>query len=382
MREQHRSYSNTRFLLEKGGDDGKGGSDDDDEIPFDLPEVQTANLPEGWTEEETEKLLQEVLAEHERKEAEILTPNWKPGMRKKRRTISYNIEDLVYDYDDSLPRRWTHLDKRSGLVAIKVGMMPFFDEWGERHPCTVLLVDSNIVLGHKTMDKHGYVSVQIAAGQRKKKNVGGTVLGQYKHIIEWGDDPPHLIREFRVSDEEHLIPVGTKLHARHFVPGQNVDISGISKGKGFQGAMKRHNFKGQPASHGVSKSHRALGSTGQCQDPGRVFKGKKMAGRMGGERKTVQNLRVLKVDRGRNLIYVKGGIPGQRGNFVEVKDAIKKPLWGSDKVAPNEDGSVPDRPPLPTFAFDESIDGCGEAGYEEIMPVGNKDPLNYDPEVA
>lgn len=146
--------------------------------------------------------------------------------------------------------------------------------------------------------------------------------------------------------------------------------------------MKRHNFKGMPASHGVSKSHRAIGSTGQCQNPGRVFKGKKMPGRMGGVRRTTQNLRVLKVDRGRNLIFVKGGVPGNKGEWVEVRDAVKKPLWKTDKVLVNADGSIPDRPPLPTFEFDLSIDGCQEAGYEEVMPLPATDPMLYEDQAA
>lgn len=137
--------------------------------------------------------------------------------------------------------------------------------------------------------------------------------------------------------------------------------------------MKRHGFKGMPATHGTSLSHRALGSTGQCQDPGKVFKGKKMAGRMGTDRVTVQNLQILKIDRGRNLIYVRGHVPGQKGAFVEIKDAVKKPLWRTDKVL----GSL-ERPPLPTFDYDASIDGSGEAGCEEFMPLGDEDPLDPD----
>lgn len=182
--------------------------------------------------------------------------------------------------------------------------------------------------------------------------------------------PPYVIREFRVSDPACYPEVGAQIHARHFLPGQQVDIAGISKGKGFQGAMKRWGFAGMPATHGVSKSHRALGSTGQCQDPGRVFKGKKMAGRMGADRITVQNLRILKVDRGRNLLYIKGAIPGNKGAFVEIRDAVKKPLWGTEKV-PDALG----RPPLPTFEYDAEQDGCGLSGFDESMPMPGQDPL-------
>ena len=193
------------------------------------------------------------------------------------------------------------------------------------------------------------------------------------------------------------IPVGTQIHANHFLIGQNVDIAGISKGKGFQGGMKRHNFKGMPATHGVSKSHRSIGSTGSCQDPGRVFKGKKMPGHMGTDRITVQNLRIVKIDRGRNLIFVRGPIPGNKGTFVEIKDAIKKPLFGTNMV--------PDSvqlPPLPTnygegksfiniymklkykysnlYIILDGIDGSGKEGYEMMMSISENDPFTYDVE--
>jgi hypothetical protein len=151
-----------------------------------------------------------------------------------------------------------------------------------------------------------------------------------------------------------------------------VDISGISKGKGFQGGMKRHGFGGMPASHGTSLSHRALGSTGSCQDPGKVFKGKKMAGRMGSDRVTMQNLRILKIDRGRDLIYISGHVPGNKGGFVEIRDAVKRPLWRTDKVL----GGL-ERPPLPTFQYVPDIDGAGQA-FEEFMPLGEEDPLDPD----
>ena len=251
--------------------------------------------------------------------------------------------------------------------------MPVWDDWGVRHGCTVLWLDRNIVLGHKTMDKHGYMAVQVAAGERKAKNVGKCILGQYQSDDTLKESPPYLVREFRVTDEEHLLPLQSEILARHFVPGQNIDVTGISKGKGFQGAMKRHNFSGMPATHGTSLSHRALGSTGQCQDPGRVFKGKKMAGRMGSDRVTLQNLRIVKIDRGKNLIYVDGSVPGQKGSFVEIRDAVKKPLWRTKNMVRDD----PKRPPLPTFDYDLSIDGTGET-YEEFMPLHEEDPFDPD----
>ena len=329
------------------------------------------------TEEELEKMFEEEEARMREEEEAKYVKDWKPGMRRRVLEQSISLEEFKYELEpDKYEPRWTLRDKRCGALAIKVGMMPIFDEWGIRHPCTVLFMDKNIVLGHKTMEKHGYWANQIIAGERKRKNVGKCVMGQYQKLLQDDESPPYLVREFRVTDESLLVPLHTQIHARHFVPGQNVDVSGISKGKGFQGAMKRHNFAGLPASHGVSKSHRSLGSTGACQDPGRVFKGKKMAGHMGHERVTTQNLRVVKVDRGRNLLYLLGAVPGNNGNFVEVRDAVKKPLWSTDKVL-----DAIGRPPLPTFEFEE-FDGCGEAGHEIFMPLPQADPLVPDEEVA
>jgi large subunit ribosomal protein L3 len=340
------------------------------------PLYQTINNS-GLSDADIEKILEEEEAKMIQEVKNKTIDNWKPGMRRRPMQLSYSLEEFEYELEPEKKQpRWTLLDKRCGALAIKVGMMPVWDEWGVRHPCTVLYLDNNVVLGHKTEEEHGYYAVQVATGQRKRKNVGKSVLGQYAHMLESDEEnPPYLVREFRVTDPEHLIPLHSKIHARHFCPGQNVDIAGTSKGKGFQGAMKRHNFKGMPATHGVSKSHRALGSTGQCQDPGKVFKGKKMAGRMGTDRVTVQNLRIIKIDRGRNLIFVEGAVPGNKGNWVEIRDAVKKPLWRTDKVL---DGV--DRPPLPTFEFDESIDGCGQGGHEAFMPIPQKDPLAPDVE--
>lgn len=303
-------------------------------------------------------------------------PDWKPGQRKRPLLKTYSEETferalMPENFVDN--PIWTLRDKRCGALAIKVGMMPVWDDWGVRHACTVLWLDRNIVLGHKTVEKNGYSAIQVAAGERKAKNVRKAVMGQYKATEELADSPPYLVREFLVTDEEaSFLPLQSQIHARHFVPGQNIDVTGTSKGKGFQGAMKRHGFAGMPASHGTSLSHRALGSTGNCQDPGKVFKGKKMAGRMGTDRVTTQNLRVLKIDRGRDLIYVSGAIPGNKGGFVEIRDAVKKPLWRTDKVL----GAL-ERPPLPTFEYDAEIDGTGKM-FEEFMPLGDEDPLDPD----
>ena len=327
------------------------------------------------SQEEMKKIIEEeeakIIAEAEAKKY----PDWKPGQRKRPLIKTHNEEEFLREL---MPEKyadnplWTLLDKRCGALALKVGMMPVWDDWGVRHSCTVLWLDRNIVMGHKTVEKHGYAAVQVAAGERKAKNVGKCVSGQYQSIDELKESPPYLVREFRITDEANLLPLNSQIHARHFVPGQNIDVAGISKGKGFQGAMKRHGFAGMPATHGTSLSHRALGSTGQCQDPGKVFKGKKMAGRMGNERVSVQNLRVVKVDRGRDLIYVAGSVPGQKGAFVEIRDAVKKPLWKTDKVMDSLE-----RPPLPTFNYDPDIDGNGQS-YEEFMPIGDEDPLDPD----
>ena len=378
-----RCYSNTPLRLKKDGDNKNNDSSD----------IQTLHA-EGMTDEEAQKIVDEELArmqaEHDDKFA-VRPEDWKPGMRKRKLVAGRDLEEFEREmYPDRFDAKWTLRDKRCGALAIKVGMMPVWDPlWGERIPTTVLFVDSNVVLGHKTLDKHGYWGVQVAAGQRKRKNVGKSILGQYKSLLQYDptENPPYLVREFRVTDPDLLPPLYSSIHARHFVPGQNLDISGISKGKGFQGAMKLHGFAGMPATHGTSRSHRALGSTGQCQDPGKVFKGKKMAGRMGTNRVTVQNLRLVKIDRGRNLLFVKGHVPGNKGSFVELRDAVKKPLWNTDMV----EGAL-DRPPLPTYDYSQDVldgegeevdgsavvDGSGVLGYEVFMPIGDEDPLDPD----
>jgi len=329
----------------------------------------------NFTEEEIRKIYEEGLAEHEAEAEAKLYKDWKPGQRKRPLFSSHREQDF---YDELDENRWTTSDKRCGALGIKLGMMPVWDEWGERIPCTVLWLDQNIVLGVKTTKEHGYDAVQVGGGERKAKNVKKPVMGQLKKIgmgIE--EHPPYIVREFRITKPETTTPkVGTQIHARHFLAGQNLDIAGISKGKGFAGPMKRHGFKGMPASHGVSKSHRAHGSTGQCQTPGKVFKGKKMAGRMGAERKTVQNLRLVKIDRGQNLLFVKGHVAGSKGRFVEIRDALKKPLFGTDNI---EGGAEATKiPPVPTFEYDDEIEGSGIGGHYVFMPLSTNDPLVFE----
>ncbi|MGC8202236.1 50S ribosomal protein L3 [Aliiroseovarius sp. PTFE2010] len=211
---------------------------------------------------------------------------------------------------------------RSGVIAKKVGMTRIFQEDGKQIPVTVLQLDGLQVVAQRTADKDGYSAVQLGAGAAKAKRVSKAMRGHYSAA---NVAPKRKIAEFRV-DPENLINVGEEITADHYFEGQFVDVSGTSIGKGFAGAMKRHNFGGLRATHGVSISHRSHGSTGQCQDPGRVFKGKKMAGHMGAARVTTQNLQVVKTDAGRGLIMVKGAVPGSKGGWVTIKDAVKKPF--------------------------------------------------------
>ena len=209
--------------------------------------------------------------------------------------------------------------ERSGLIAKKVGMTRLFDENGRHIPVTVLQLDEAQVTATRTTEKDGYTAVQVGMMPQKSQRMNKAQLGQFKKN---GVEPKRLLKEFRIKGD--LPEVGTTLTADYFAPGQFVDIAGTSKGRGFTGAMKRWNFSGLRASHGVSVSHRSHGSTGQCQDPGKVFKGKKMAGHYGAERITQQNLKIVKVDTENNLILVKGSIPGAKGQAVFVKDAVKK----------------------------------------------------------
>ena len=211
---------------------------------------------------------------------------------------------------------------RTGLIARKLGMSRLFVSDGTHVPVTVLEVSGCQVVAQKTKERDGYDALQLGLGKAKVKNITKAMRGHYsKAKVE----PMQRLVEFRVS-EDALVDVGTVLSAAHFLPGQFVDVTGTSIGKGFAGGMKRHGFSGLRASHGVSISHRSLGSTGQCQDPGRVFKGKKMAGQMGNVRVTTQNLKVVATDPGRSLVLVRGAVPGSRGGYVRIFDAVKKKL--------------------------------------------------------
>ena len=209
---------------------------------------------------------------------------------------------------------------RTGLIARKEGMTRIFDTDGQAVPVTVLKIDNCQVVAQRTADQDGYVAIQMGAGTRKIKRTTKAMRG---HFAKSKVEPKQKVAEFVVS-AENMVEVGAELGANHFVEGQLVDVVGTSIGKGFAGAMKRHNFGGMRASHGVSISHRAHGSTGQCQDPGKVFKGKKMAGHMGNTRITTQNLKVVGLDLEEGLILVKGAVPGSKNGWVLVSDAVKK----------------------------------------------------------
>ncbi|MBU1175348.1 MAG: 50S ribosomal protein L3 [Alphaproteobacteria bacterium] len=208
---------------------------------------------------------------------------------------------------------------RSGVIAQKLGMTRIFAEDGTHVPVTVLGLQNCQVVGQRTEDKDGYVALQLGAGTVRPKNVAKAQRGQFAVAKV---EPKRIVAEFRVT-EDNLIAVGAALQADHFAVGQKVDVTGTSIGKGFAGAMKRHNFGGLRASHGVSVSHRSHGSTGNSQDPGKVFKGKKMAGHMGAARVTTQNVEVVRTDTERGLIMVKGSVPGAKGGWIMVRDAVK-----------------------------------------------------------
>ena len=232
---------------------------------------------------------------------------------------------------------------RTGVIAKKLGMTRVFAEDGAHVPVTVLQLDGCQVVGQRTQERDGYVALQLGAGAKKAKN---TNKAQRETFAKAEVEPKHYVTEFRVS-EDALIDVGATLSADHFVAGQKVDIQGETIGKGFAGAMKRWNFGGLRATHGVSVSHRSHGSTGNRQDPGKTFKGKKMAGHYGTETVTTQNLTVVRVDAERGLILIKGAVPGHDGAYVKVSDAIKKarpadaPFPGAVKSAAAQPASTP-----------------------------------------
>jgi large subunit ribosomal protein L3 len=235
--------------------------------------------------------------------------------------------------------------KRSGVIAKKIGMTRIFNDAGAHVPVTVLQLDECQVVAHRTLERDGYIAVQLGAGVAKVKNV---TKAQRGHFAVANVAPKRKIAEFRVSLEA-LLPIGAEITADHFLVDQFVDVTGDSTGKGFAGPMKAWNFGGLRATHGVSVSHRSHGSTGGRQDPGKTFKNKKMATRLGGERVTVQNLRIARVDVERGLLLVEGAVPGVTGAWIYVQDAVKRPskvelpLPGKFRLPAND--SVPDSQP-------------------------------------
>jgi large subunit ribosomal protein L3 len=211
---------------------------------------------------------------------------------------------------------------RSGVIAQKVGMTRVFTDSGEHVPVTVLKLDGVQVVAHRTLEKNGYTAVQLGIGRAKVKNVSKAERGRFAVA---NVEPKLKLAEFRVEADD-LLPIGAEITADHFVVGQFVDVTGTTLGKGFAGPMKRWNFGGLRASHGVSLSHRSHGSTGGRQDPGKTFKNKKMAGHMGADRVTTQNLRVVQLDVERGLVLVEGSVPGHAGNWIFIRDAVKKAL--------------------------------------------------------
>jgi large subunit ribosomal protein L3 len=237
---------------------------------------------------------------------------------------------------------------RSGVIAQKVGMTRIFTDAGEHVPVTVLKVDNCQVVGHRTMEKNGYVALQVGVGKAKVKNVSKAERGRFAVAQV---EPKRKLAEFRVS-EDAIIPVGAEITADHFLPGQFVDVTGTTLGKGFAGGMKRWNFAGLRATHGVSVSHRSIGGTGGRQDPGKTFKNKKMPGHLGVERVTTQNLRVVQTDVERGLILVEGAVPGHAGGWIYVRDAVKRRA-PADLPMPGKFRSAASEPAAETAASSE-----------------------------
>ena len=270
---------------------------------------------------------------------------------------------------------------RSGLLAKKLGMTQVYDEAGNHIPVTVLSLEGCQVVAHKTQERDGYTALQLGAGEAKPKRVS---KAERERFAKASVTPKRKLVEFRI-EADNFIEVGAAMSADHFVPGQKVDAAGITVGKGFAGAMKRWNFGGLRATHGVSISHRSHGSTGQCQDPGKVFKGKKMAGHLGSVRRTVQNLEVARVDAEQGLVLIKGATPGAKGAWIEIRDAVKGtkvdelPLPGkfttgpAPKAAKSKDKPAEKTDAAPSADFVDAIvlvDGIGPKGEEALAAAG------------
>ncbi|TVR80585.1 MAG: 50S ribosomal protein L3 [Rhodospirillales bacterium] len=268
---------------------------------------------------------------------------------------------------------------RTGLIAKKMGMSRLFQADGEHVPVTVLQLDGCQVVAHRTEERDGYTALQLGTGAAKVKNVTRPQRG---HFAKAKVEPKRRLVEFRVS-EDAMVTVGATLTADHFVAGQTVDVTGTSIGKGFAGGMKRHGFHGLRASHGVSISHRSLGSTGQCQDPGKVFKGKKMPGQLGNRQVTVHNLVVADCDAERGLILLKGAVPGPKGSYVLIRDAVKRPAHDGvpfpaavraapeGEPGPEAGGPVPPEDGTPADPVTAAAEGGGAAASDLPEAAGS-----------
>lgn len=250
--------------------------------------------------------------------------------------------------------------KRSGLIGQKLGMTRVFQDDGTHVPVTVLHIDDCQVVDQRTQERDGYTALQLGVGEAKVKRVGKAMRG---HFAKAEVRPKQRLAEFRVS-EDALIDIGAQLSPEHFAKGQYVDVAATSIGKGFAGAMKRWGFGGLRATHGVSISHRSHGSTGQCQDPGKVFKGKKMAGHMGASRITMQNLEVIGADVDEGLLLIKGSVPGPKSGWVLIQDAVKKAL--------------PEGAPKPAGLIERPVGEAAVAASEEAAPEAEAAPAAGD----
>ena len=250
--------------------------------------------------------------------------------------------------------------KRSGLIGQKLGMTRVFQDDGTHVPVTVLHIDDCQVVDQRTQERDGYTALQLGVGKAKVKRVGKAMRG---HFAKAEVEPKQRLAEFRVS-EDALVDIGAQLSPDHFAKGQYVDVAATSIGKGFAGAMKRWGFGGLRATHGVSISHRSHGSTGQCQDPGKVFKGKKMAGHMGASRITMQNLEVIGADVDEGLLLIKGSVPGPKSGWVLIQDAVKKAL--------------PEDAPKPAGLIERPVDEAALAASEEAAPEAEAAPAAGD----
>lgn len=313
----------------------KGGTPDDAEGEFDQAEFDEQVKAEFDEQVKEYKLFPEALVEEWRKDLPDPNSEVSPGTFKE------------------------GTSRRTGVIAKKMGMVSLWDHWGKQFHCTVVHVDNcQVVHTNSTENKFGEVQLQLGTGAAKPKNVN---KAQLVHFKKAGVAPKLRLMSFPVS-RDAVLPAGYTIDARHFVPGQFVDIRGTTIGKGFQGVMKKYNFKGQPASHGASLSHRSVGSIGNATFPGRVWKNKKMPGQMGNKKRTLQNVKVVKIDTKRNLIFLRGQVPGFKGNYVQIKDAHKRPFTGDDP------------PPFPTFIPDPNETDVPQ--YVEVPPPGEDPYLN------